>query len=74
MTNKVEIRDNHPYGYRSGEWAQLIGKYTLKRQPVSTDASPELRECYVLVFPDGVSDLWPVNDSGYDYEFRDASE
>lgn len=60
---KVLIRGTHPYAYRSGQWAELTGYAQLAD-----------RECYKVVFSDGADDLWPVHESGYDYEFKDASE
>lgn len=55
------IRSLHPYAYRSGEWAQIVGR-----------DSSDGRACYLVVFPDGATDRWVVHDPDGDYEFRDA--
>jgi hypothetical protein len=65
--NSVQIRSLHPYSYRSGEWATLIGFYSLTTETIKD------RECYVVVFDDGDSDLWAVEDPVAEYEFSDAS-
>lgn len=54
-----EIRGNHPYAFRSGEWAELKGIVP----------GPD-RECYLVEFPDGVTDFWPTHDEAAEYEQR----
>ena len=54
------IRATHPYGFRSGEWAEIL--------TIAPD--PEGRDCYVVRFSDGFTDYWPVNDPSDPYEFR----
>ena len=54
------IRGTHPYIFRSGEWASLVG--------VMND--PETgRPCYAVVFDDDAADWWPVDDPAAGYEF-----
>ena len=54
------IRATHPDGFRSGEWAQLVG----------TMEDPETgRVCYAVKFGDGAADWWPVDDPAHGYEF-----
>ncbi len=53
------IRATHPYAYRSGKWARLVG----------TMDDPETgRRCYSVMFPDGATDWWPVDDAAHGYE------
>jgi hypothetical protein len=55
------IRATHPYVFRSGKWAKLVG----------TQDDPETgRRCYAVEFPDGMTDWWPVEDEAAGYEFR----
>lgn len=56
---KVDIRATHPYGFRSGEWATIIGVIWMNGQP-----------CYEVQFSDGKVDQWPIHDEWDDYEFR----
>jgi hypothetical protein len=65
-TKKVLIRGTHHHSFRTGEWAELKGFVTIE------GPKNEERECYSVVFPDGVKDLWATDDSVY--EFKDASE
>ena len=55
-----EIRATHHYGFRSGQWARIL----------STVPAPNGRDCYLVQFPDGVTDWWLVNDPSDPYEFR----
>lgn len=55
----VQIRATHPYGFRSGQWALVIGL-------VWTNG----RACWHVLFPDGKTDLWPMIDPSDPYEFR----
>ena len=55
------IRTMDPYGFRSGQWGHI--EYI-------TAADENGRRCYVVRFPDGVEDLWPV-DSAAQYEFEE---
>jgi hypothetical protein len=50
----------HPYAFRSGQWAELL--------TVAPD--PEEHDCYVVRFPDGVTDFWVVADIDGQYEMR----
>lgn len=58
-TDIVQIRATHHYGFRSGEWATLLGVVWANNRP-----------CYSVLFSDWVSDLWPVHDEWDAYEFR----
>ena len=58
----ILIRATHPYGFRSGEWAELVG--------LNFDHIP-LRPCFFVRFPDGVTDYWPVYDKNEPYEFKE---
>ncbi len=54
------IRGTHPYIFRSGTWARLIG----------TVDDPETgRRCYSVQFDDGETDFWPVDDMAAGYQF-----
>jgi hypothetical protein len=67
VNHTVKIRGTHPGAFRSGEWATL-----LHIEPISVTSG--VRDCFVVVFDDdGTIDTWPVEDSGYDYEFKDMS-
>lgn len=55
----VEIRATHPYGFRWGEWATVIGLVWSNN-----------RLCWHVMFPDGKTDTWVVEDPSDPYEFR----
>lgn len=57
---EMRIRGTHPYCFRSGEWATLV---TEVKHATG-------RRCYLVRFPDGMSDWWPVDDPAADYEFE----
>lgn len=59
------IRATHHYGYRSGEWAKLVCVLTGMRTG---------RDVYLVEFPDGVTDFWPVDDPADPYEFREDAK
>lgn len=54
-----EIRQTHPYGFRSGQWAKLL-----------TSVEARGRDCWLVEFEDGVTDWWPKDDPQAGYEFR----
>jgi hypothetical protein len=62
------IRATHPRAFRYGKWAEIAGTAIL---PFSGGDRP----CYLVVFPDNVTDFWVVDDEAeledyrYDYEF-----
>ncbi len=59
------IRGTHPYVFRSGQWARLVG----------TVDDPETgRRCYSVMFADGATDWWPVEDDAAGYEFYGAAQ
>ena len=59
MSAVTHIRHTHPYGFRVGQWAAI-------RAIVPSGD----RECYLVEFPDGVTDFWAVNDPDEPYEFE----
>lgn len=61
-TRAQEIRTNHHYGFRCGQWAKLL----------TTAPDPEDRDCYIVEFPDGKTDWWVVDDPDGQYEIREA--
>lgn len=61
MADEIKIRHTHPNGFRSGEWATI-------KAVVPGDG----RECYLVEFPDGVTDFWAVEDPDEPYEFSPA--
>jgi len=55
------IRGLHPYTFRSGQWAAITNAvWDPARQ----------RYHWVLLWPDGQGDEWPVIDPAAEYEFR----
>ena len=54
------VRATHPYAFRSGEWAQIVG----------VDESQYERPCFLVVFPDGATDSWACVDPLAGYEFE----
>lgn len=62
-----EIRATHPWALRAGEWARLGATAWFPGFPEGD------RLMYVVRFPDGLTDFWPVHPvNGVDkqYEFR----
>lgn len=60
-----QIRATHRYGFRAGQWADLIGT---TRADIGGKVA---RELYVVRFPDdGYVDLWAEIDPSDAYEFR----
>ena len=57
----MNIRATHHYGFRSGEWAEIVG--------VEWD-SIRSRPIFRVRFIDGTMDTWPVYDPSDPYEFR----
>ena len=62
MSPDTWVRHTHPSGFRAGEWAAI-------RAIVPGDD----RECYLVEFPDGVTDFWVVNDPDEPYEFQEKA-
>jgi hypothetical protein len=52
-----EVRQTHPYGYRSGEWAKVL-----------TIVESHGRDCWLVLFEDGNTDWWPITDDVAGYE------
>jgi hypothetical protein len=59
VSEATYIRSNHWAAYHSGEWARIL----------TVAPSPE-RDCYVIEFPNGDTDYWPVEDPTAEYEFK----
>lgn len=57
----VQMRATHPAGFRSGEWAEIIGVEWANG-----------RACYRVRFLDRKEDSWPIVDPMDPYEFRDG--
>ena len=55
-----KIRGTHPYCFRSGQWAHVHSRGYNDGVPV-----------YIVVFDDGRTDLWPIEDATAGYEFKD---
>lgn len=58
----THIRSCHWAAFQSGTWAKIL-----------TIAPSEERDCYVIEFPDGRTDYWPVDDPTAEYEFKGAA-
>lgn len=56
----IYIRGNHPYHFRSGQWAHLF----------SVQHDSEGRDLWCVEFPDGKTDVWPSWDTQADYDVR----
>jgi hypothetical protein len=64
VSDRLFIRATHPYGFRSGEWAEV-----LTTAPAAGGA-----DCFVVRFGDGVTDWWRVADPDDGYEFHRGAE
>lgn len=66
MTQQAEqIRSVHPYGFRSGEWGEIL----------TTVEMDDGRVCYLIAWPESERrpvevDWWPVEDPSDEREFR----
>ncbi len=58
MTKVVDLylKNIHPYGFRSGNWAKIVGVKLV------TPDSNESRICYEILYPDGVKDYTAMSD------------
>lgn len=54
------IKSDHPYAYKTGQWATIVDARE------GTD-----RNLWMLIWPDGKTDSWVVDDPTADYKFRD---
>lgn len=61
------IRGIHPYSFRSGEWATIVGLVVCGKD------YPGGRLNYMVMFDDGTVDYWPVCDES-NHEIKAASE
>jgi len=57
------IKGVHPYAFKCGEWAEIVGKRML-------DLSVGEREVYDVKYKDGTKDTIPLSDLG-NYEIRE---
>lgn len=57
----THVRQTHPCGFRSGEWARLL-----------TTVQSHGRDCWLVQFEDKATDWWPISDAlaGYEFEAR----
>ena len=62
----MQIRGVHPYCFRSGEWASIVG---IVHVTPDDEGLPE-RLCWNIGFDDGVYDHWPMCE---EYEFRESA-
>jgi lipocalin len=60
----VQIRATHRHGFRSGEWANLVGIAVVERP------GEEARACYFVAFSDGATDYWVMNDPDATWAIR----
>lgn len=60
-----QIRSDHPYSYRTGQWATIVDAAARKEDG---------RVLWSLLWPDGARDVWVVNDPTADYEFRETKD
>lgn len=58
-SEKVLIRATSPYGFRNGQWAEIVGIVWRNDRP-----------CYQVRFVDDFMDVWVVNDPSDPYEFK----
>lgn len=56
------IRATHPYAFRSGQWAQIVG----------VDEAQYDRPVFLVAFPDGATDSWACVDPDAGYEFAET--
>ena len=61
----LRIRGVHPYSFRSGEWATVVGV-----AKCSDNRFPEGRQCYKVRFDDGVIDYWLISEISKSYETK----
>ena len=59
------IRTTAPWGFRSGDWAEIVGV----RMVLPEDGRTGYRPCFVIRFQDGVEDFYVINDEDAHYEF-----
>lgn len=61
-----QIRSCHPWAYKRGEWATIVGANEVR---VHENLK---RDCYQLEWPDGSTDDWAIEDPVAAYEFRNT--
>lgn len=47
------VRATHPYAFKSGQWGQIVGEYEGN---------------WLIVWPDGTTDEWVIEDPDAGYE------
>ena len=63
----VWVRHTHPYGFRNGTWAEIVGVEMAEPSYLIS-----ARPCYRVRFSDGVEDLWSIYDPDEPYEFSET--
>lgn len=58
----MQVRSTHPYSFRSGQWADVVA-----------DDEVRGRSCWLVVFVDGVTDLWVRDDPDNVLELREVA-
>ena len=56
------VRSMHPYAYKSGQWAQIVGEVERNGRP-----------CWLIVWPDGKTDEWVIDDPHAEYELAESA-
>jgi hypothetical protein len=56
------VRATHPYSYRSGQWAVIV-----------TVVPARGRDCWLVEFDDGATDVWVCDDPSAGFEFRERA-
>ena len=62
MKLELWIRSVNPYAYHAGKWAKVTAVS-------SVDLLGEVRPVFVIEFPNGDTDQWPIYDPAGQYEF-----
>ncbi len=61
MANHLQIKSDHPYQFRTGQWACIDGVRFVNGRP-----------CWHVFWPDHVMDLWVIHDPQANYEYREC--
>lgn len=61
----VYVRNHASHGFRSGEWA-LIAREDRRED--------DNRPTWLVVFPDGATDVWVTDDASAQFEFRAGAD
>jgi hypothetical protein len=71
VQQSLYVRGTHPYAFRSGQWAEVIGVGWLPRRHGSDPREP--RPVFKVRFVDGKEDYWPVYDQVAGHEFSGSA-